>query len=147
MQCKPSKSELTRTNVSVHAHHFARTACRTLILDSSIFTKQEQDTAGQFAGRSSIVENGSRTLQDTCRTTCRTLAYRKKWEQDVAELCWTPAEQLAGRSSIAKKKGAGHCRTLARQLAGRSPIVKNGSRTLQDSAGHLQNSLQDIHVL
>ena len=32
-------------------------------------------------------------------------------------------------------------------IAGHSPIVKNGSSTLQDSAGHLQNSLQDIHLL
>ena len=153
MQCKPSKSELTKNNVSMHAHHFARTACRTLILYSFIFTKQKQDTAGQLAGCSSIVENGSRTLQDTCRTTCRTLAYRKKWEQDVAGLCRTPAEQPAGRSSIVKNGSrtlqdtcrttcrtltyckkweqdiAGLCKTPAGQPAGHSSIVKNGSRT------------------
>ena len=153
MQCKPSKSELTKYNVSMHAHRFARTTCRTLILDSSIVTKQEQDTAGQLAGCSSIVENGSRTLQDTCRTTCRTLAYRKKWEQDIAGLCRTPAEQPAGHSSIVKNGSrtlqdtcrttcrtltyckkweqdiAGLCKTPAGQPAGHSSIVKNGSRT------------------
>ena len=134
--------------------------------------------AGQLAGRSPIVKNGSRTLQnsaghlqnslqdahlsqkkrsralqDTCKTTCRTLTYRKKWEQDVAGLCWTPAEQPAGHSCIVQNGSrtlqdtcrtscrtltyckkweqdiAGLCRTPAGQPAGHSSIVKNGSRT------------------
>ena len=89
--------------------------------------------------------------------TCRTLTYCKKWEQDIAGLCTTPAGQPAGHSSMVKtgsrklqdtcrttcrtlayrKKWeqdiAGLCWTPAEQPAGHSSIVENGSRTLQDT--------------
>ena len=88
---------------------------------------------------------------------CRTLTYRKKWEQHIAGLCWTPAEQPAGHSSIVEngrrtlqdtcrttcrtlascKKWeqdvAGLCWTPEEQPARHSCIVKNGNRTLQDT--------------